>query len=873
MRILVLLLTLMPCVLTGQVIIDFESGITDDWIFPENERWGLDSLNPISGAYSLKHIYNNSESGTDIAYIPVRGLKMDKDRVLWRFRVRHGYNPSSSNNWSVILVSDSEPDKEIAGGTLNGIVLGVNITGYDDTLKLWKQIDGSLSLILSTNINWQNNVGPDQAPLICVERDTDGNWNIYFETEGDEAYLIGKGFDECCLNSEYWGVLYNYTSSCDQLLWIDDIEISGCFEEDHIPPEIALAEFISNRTIRLSFNESIRESQVSLNNFIVYPDADRPESIVFINQHTIDLSFNFPFINKNIYNLKAAGICDNNGNCADSMNINILLAYPEWGDLVITEIMADPDPGVGLPEYEYIEILNRSLYPINLRSLSLNNGSNQSQFPDSIISPGSFLMICDLDDINKFDSAIPLLGLRSMPALNNLSDFIFLCDTLSGTIHGLEYDKSWFNNQLKIDGGWSLEMIDTDFPFAGSGNWTFSIDSKGGTPGCPNSVFKTWPDLKQPFIENCYTLSPSSIIIDFSEPVTDLHRKRQNIQIAGLEVNTVLKMDSLRRSYILEFDKDLEVGTIYTLDIQDTYDYGANILSPGFCHFGLVQKPVPGDLIINEIMFEPLPGGSEYVEFYNRSDKIIDAGLLQILAINLQSMDTGSVTLLSDIPRCIFPGDYFVISKEKAAVLESYFNSDPLSIYEISNLTALPDTKGRIILMRRDLTIIDELSYYDDYHMDMLSGTAGVSLERINTEVSANKASNWHSATGFSGWGTPGMQNSVSDRLISERESSLVLSSTKITPDNDGLEDYLTIYLNMEDGEWIVDIIIYNDSGYRVNYLCENISAFGKEMFIWEGTDKNNNLLPGGIYIVFVRAVSSEGMVLQWKKVCAILRR
>ncbi len=870
---MVLLFSLIPCVLAGQVYIDFESGISDDWIFPENGKWGLDDINPISGAYSLKHIYDNHESGSDIAYFPVRGLVMEGDKVEWQFRIRHAYNPSSSNNWSVILASESKPDQEIAGGTSNGIVLGVNISGYDDTLKLWKQSNGSLSLILSANLNWQNDIGPYQAPLICVERETDGTWNIYLEQEAEDPCLIGSGNEAFCFTSEYFGILYNYTSSCDQLLWIDDIEISGYFEEDNVPPEIVSAEFTSNKTIRISFSEALSENQLSTNSFIVYPEAGRPESFVFLNQETISLKFAFPFKNKSLYNLAVTEICDNNGNCADSIKICILLAYPEWGDLVITEIMTDPDPGVALPGFEYIEIFNRSLFPINLRSLRFYNGSSQSQFPDRLIAPGSYLMICDEGDTSEFNRNISLLGLRSMPALNNLSDYIFLCDTLSGTIHGLEYDKSWFNNQLKIDGGWSLEMIDPDFPFAGRGNWTYSVDSNGGTPGSRNSVFKTWPDLAEPLIENCYALSTSSVRVDFSEPVTDLSLLSHNTQIAGLEVNNIVRLDSLRRSYMMELGEDLAMGVIYTIDFYDIYDYGANILNPGFCQFGLTQKPASTDVIINEVMFEPLTSGSEYVEFYNRSEKIIDAGSLQLTCINLQSMDTGIITLLSDCPRCILPGDYFVITENKAGIVESFSNSDPAAIHEVSNLTTLPDSKGRLLLMHRDLTIIDDFSYYDDYHIDLLSGTTGVSLERISADISTNNSSNWHSATGLSGWGSPGLSNSVYDPLLSDIESTLILSSTRITPDNDGFQDYLTISLKLPEEEWIVDIIIYDDSGYRVNHLCENMSAFGEEKIIWQGIDKYNNILPEGIYIVFVKAVSSSGMVSKWKKVCSILRR
>jgi hypothetical protein len=35
-------------------------------------------------------------------------------------------------------------------------------------------------------------------------------------------------------------------------------------------------------------------------------------------------------------------------------------------DLIITEVLADPSPQLGLPPVEYVEIYNRSSQPVNL---------------------------------------------------------------------------------------------------------------------------------------------------------------------------------------------------------------------------------------------------------------------------------------------------------------------------------------------------------------------------------------------------------------------------------------------------------------------------------------------------------------------------
>src|SRR5687767_15683412 len=64
-------------------------------------------------------------------------------------------------------------------------------------------------------------------------------------------------------------------------------------------------------------------------------------------------------------------------------------------DIIITEIMADPSPQVGLPNYEWIEIKNNSSSPVQLRDYKIGDENGLSgAFPFFILQPDSFLVIC-----------------------------------------------------------------------------------------------------------------------------------------------------------------------------------------------------------------------------------------------------------------------------------------------------------------------------------------------------------------------------------------------------------------------------------------------------------------------------------------------
>ncbi len=155
------------------------------------------------------------------------------------------------------------------------------------------------------------------------------------------------------------------------------------------------------------------------------------------------------------------------------------------------------------------------------------------------------------------------------------------------------------------------------------------------------------------------------------------------------------------------------------------------------------------------------------------------------------------VTLVLPEKRCILPFNYIVITSHREALLDRFFSSAPDKIFEAANLPSMPDDEGHLILYDRQLDKIDEVFYDEEMHYSLLGGYEGISLEKIRTNGKSNDKSQWHSASEVSGWGTPGSPNSVlSDQP--ETAEMVIMSSTRITPDNDGFEDFLVIDLKLK---------------------------------------------------------------------------
>lgn len=541
--------------------------------------------------------------------------------------------------------------------------------------------------------------------------------------------------------------------------------------------------------------------------------------------------------------------------------------------VIISEIMADPSPVVGLPDREYIELHNRSGDLVNLKNWSLSDGNSNSVFPERIIAPGSFIILCQLGDTVLFNKYGKTIGLKSFPALTNEGKTIFIRDSKGALVHGVKYSSGWYGDKLKDGGGWSLEIIDTDYPFFEKGNWRASASSEGGTPGKANSVAATNRDLEFSGIENVFPDDSSRITIRFSETVNGLRNIPEIIEIEGLEIDTLFNSDPLYRNYTVFTGEPLKQGRIYTLTIYDgATDFAGNKMERKNFRFGLTEQAGKGDILFNELLFNPWPEEPDFIEFYNCSGKIINASSLLLVSVNDVSHDTSSVFPVSAENRCVIPCNYIVITSLKEVLANRFPHADAGNIIEISSLPSMPDNKGHLILFNRSLERIDEVFYDAGMHYSLLGGDEGISLEKVTTNGNSADRSQWHSAAESAGWGTPGAPNSV----LSENPESvnrIVMSSTRITPDNDGSEDLLVIHFMLGRPGSVISVNVFDETGRFVKRVADNLLAGPESSVVWNGTAADEKLVETGIYVLLISLFDDTGKTERWKKVCTVIRR
>jgi hypothetical protein len=871
MKKVILLLLILPVPLFCQVTDNFETGRLNKWVESISGHWKADSINPLNGKYALHHVFDNPDAGNDQIGIPITNLKPSMGVTKWSFKLRHGYDPSSSNNWGVFLISDNVPSSMLPGGNVNGYVIGVNLTGYDDTLRLCKIKNGSVVPYLNTGINWQNNIGTNSLAIVNVERSNSGEWRTKVFSKDLSLIDSASGIEVELFNSEWFGVYYKYTSTRDRLLWVDDIAINGVFYEDKEPPEVRLCAANSPFSVDITLNEEPGTGFFSAENFTADGTQETALSVIKLTPQSIRIMFKGRFINKSENTILIRSLCDKAGNCNQNVHTRFTPVWADPGDVVISEIMADPLPPVSLPEKEYIEIFNRTIFQLNLKNWKLSYTGGCSVFPETLINPGERIILCQVADTSSFSKYGRVKGIKSFPVLTDGGRLIVLSDSSGNMIHGIDYKPGWYGDNLKGEGGWSLEMIDTGFPFCFEENWTASVSKKGGTPGSTNSVSRANPDFFFKGIINAFPNDSGYLDVIFSEPVKNISGNISGIRINENAINSIIYADPLMREFLLKPGTQFTEHQKYSLSIPGSVtDFAGNSPRINSFTFGISEKAINGDITFNEILFNPLPGDADYIELFNSSSKTIDASELLLASVNETGIYSSTVPVSSG-HRCILPCTYYTITTDRESLLNRYFTAAQENIFSVSQLPSMPDDKGHLVLFNRQLEVIDELSYSENMHYSLLSGYEGIALEKVRPIVLSADPKSWHSASETSGWGTPGAPNSIYS-LKPQVDTRIILSSTRITPDNDGNEDLLVIDMNLEGSGNVVTITVFDETGGFVLKLAGNLLAGTKASVIWDGTADDGSLVRSGIYILLISVFDDTGKSVKWKKVCSVIR-
>jgi hypothetical protein len=643
---------------------------------------------------------------------------------------------------------------------------------------------------------------------------------------------------------------------------------------DVTAPSINSVTVIDSTHITVCFSEALDASQISvLTNFSINNGIGTPLTDTANSTFTCaTLKLSTPLVSSTSYTLTLTNMADCSGNPLFPGTISFSPYTVKPFDVVINEILADPDPVVALPDYEYVELHNRTAFPINLTNWKFITGTTVKLLPNVTIQADSFLVITSLSALPFYGPAIAVVGLSSI-SLTNTGQTLTLETPQGGVVSTVSYTDQWYQDANKANGGWSLEQIDPNNPCSGMSNWRASTNVNGGTPGKKNSVNAVNSDVTPPQVTRVSVITSDSIQVYFNEPIDSTTMLSLSIYTIdnGIGVPTFLKTIAPDfKSVKLALATVLQTGIVYTITVNNTITdcVGNAIGLNNTARFALPQQALPNDIVINELLADPKANGVDFVEIYNRSNKVID-----LKTVSISQFDTVTNALISIKPitadgYLIFPKDYVVLSQNGDAIKSQYSTSNPNGFLDLPSMITMNISEGTVCLST-STDIIDKFIYYGNMQFPLLNSSKGVSLERIDFERPTSDRSNWHSAAEAIGFATPAYKNSQYNDA-GQTDNAIEITPEIFSPDEDGYNDIVNINYHFDTPGFLANIAIYDSKGRLVKQLVNNQLLGIKGTYSWDGINDLREKSHIGIYVVFVEVFDLSGKVKDYKKSCVL---
>lgn len=546
-----------------------------------------------------------------------------------------------------------------------------------------------------------------------------------------------------------------------------------------------------------------------------------------------------------------------------------LSAWSQSRQVRLNEVFFDVNPAVGLPEAEFIELYNNSGSALDLTGWKYSDATPAAAvLPAYTLPAGAFLILCRAADTLLFRPYGPVLGLRTFPALNDGGDVVELFDARNQLVDRLAYTPATYQDEAKAQGGWSLELVNPALGCSNAAAYKAAVHPAGGTPGRKNSVFDASPDAQPPLLLQARVVHARQLRLLFSEALDSVsavqarhYRLHPNRALAQVSLP-----DPALREVVLDLQDSLQPRQAYQLQVQQVRDCAGNDMLADTLALALPEPAAAGEVVINEILFNPLPGGVDFVELVNRSPKYIDLQGWQLTSEKPDgSPDAATITREAFV---LAPQQFLVLTTRPDLIRQHYVHSPPEAFLTLPGLPAFADESGTVLLHNAAGLLIDRLEYHEDMHFALLDDRNGVSLERIRLAGDSSRA-NWHSAASTAGFATPGYRNSQFLELPGG-PGVFSVEPNPFTPDGDGDRDFAAINYQPGTNGFMASITIYDAEGREIRRLVKNQLLASRGFFQWDGLNEQGQKAAVGYYVLFIELYQPGGTVKVYKQTVAL---
>ncbi len=857
MKKLIYIFLMIPVAVCGQFSDDFTNGN-----FTEDPAWQGDHDKFIVDQGMLR-LYDD-EAG--VAWLSTQSHVIHNTQ--WDFWVRLAFTPSDNNYPRIYLVSD----QPALDGPLQGYFIRIGKTGSDMKRLFFCRQDGTeITTLLSGNMNLATTT--NNLLRIRVVRDGLGHWAFYADPGGGSLYIPqGQVFDHTYTSTSWFGVHCTYTVSNSRRFYFDDFRVGDITPED--PLSVEKLQVVSPNTLDVTFNRVVTaETALLPQNYMVDQGVGHPliASADPEFPHMVRLLFFNHFEQNRLYNVQISGISAMDGEIMEPFQGEFVHYVSNRFDVVFNEIMANSRPVVALPPHDWLELYNTTDIPIDLAGWTLQHGTTQRLIPEAVIPPGGYLVLTGEaahPDLAPYGNVVAVPGL-SATALTIGGTCLMLKDHRGELVSFVDYSDRWYRDGTKAQGGWSLEKIDPYNFCQGAENWRASEDPKGGTPAATNSVRGDNPNTVSPRLLRAGYVDSLTVRLHFSEPMNEASLVLTDHFYIDQGIGHPLSAKAFMPAFSvaeITLDQALTEGIVYNIEVSDHLsDCAGNLIDQNSARVSVPVHALAGDVVLNEILFNPPPGGARYVEVFNRSDNVFDLKDMLLTSKDTIEHVLTTIQYVSDESHLVFPGDYVVFTSDTGAVKKFYQVPDPDVFVELQAMPRMTISDGIVVLAGRNHQIIDMLAYTSDMHLPLLADLRGVALERIHPDRPAQEPSSWHSAASSAAYGTPGYRNSQFVAYHNPFDAEFYVDPPVFSPNGSGANDVLNIYYSLDQPGYVAHVRVFDRRGREVKTLARAKLLATSGVLTWDGTTNDRQKASIGMYVVHVLLFNQYGQVAVYR--------
>ena len=769
---------------------------------------------------------------------------------------------TSSGNLADVWLLASQPDLKSPATTGYFVRLG----GTDDEVSLFRKDSARSAAVLIDGQNGTLASSTNNLVRVRVTRSLQGQWTLARDLSGGRNFVAeaSQPLDNAYQRSAAVGVLLLYSSANAKNFYFDDFYVT-----DAAAPRLLRAAAVDARTLDVVFNEAVDPTTAAQPARYQLATGAAPVAAALLptNPAVVRLTFGQDFGAANT--LEVRQLADLYGNVAAgplTAAFGGVPVAPRPGELLLTEIMAHETPVVGLPASEFVELFNPTTNTLSLRGVRLlkPGGNTAAVLPDTArLLPGQYAVVCGATRAAQFAAYGKVYGVSNFPALSNAGDQLVLRGRDGATLFEIAYADTWYRDQRKATGGWTLEMRDPAAYCGGADNWLASQDASGGTPGRRNSVAAASPDHLPPALLGAVALTATTIRLAFGEKLDSaaaanaaLYTLQNRTGAApavrqAAPVGPDFRAVDLRLSAALLPSQPLVVAVAHATDCVGNASGALSLAG-----VALPEAAQPGDVVINEVLFDHRPGGVYFVELLNRSPRYLNLQSYQFTTQKASGSSTVSIS--PGVPYVLAPGQLVALTADAASLQAQYPTScAPAALLTVASFPALDNSAGTVQLTDQRGTELDRYAYDKGQQLSLLSTASGVSLERIRAG-GPSLASNFHSAAGAVGYATPGQPNSQAQDAVGNDQEWTVVPEL-FTPDDDGQQDFTTLNYQLDQPGYVGSVTVYDALGQLTRRLLRNESLPTAGFVQWDGLDEHGRKATVGYYLLRIELFRPSG--------------